>query len=197
MHVKTFSISLMLLLGAATMVTAQSFDISLSGSALVTNSSTHNGVKRDIGAAGGVLFSARWWVTPRNGLVFNYGHANDTQTVIANGAKQSVNAGMHEVTGAYAYRFNVGKMQPFVTAGGGMMQFNPSKSASFSPALQSQNKPTLLYGAGVNYFATEHFGAQFQFRGLVYAAPSFNNEVFRSNTMHNTLEPTVGLVLRF
>ena len=180
-----------------TLTSAQSFDISLSGSALVTNSGTHNGAQRDIGATGGVLFSARWWATPRNGFVFNYGHANDSHKVAVTGLKQSLDSGMHEVTAAYAYRFNLGKVQPFAIGGGGMLQFNPSKTASLSPEPQSQNKPTLLYGAGVDYFATEHFGAQFQLRGLVYAAPSFSNEAFRTNTMHNTLEPTVGLVLRF
>ena len=197
MQVKNFFIGLMLLLSAPTLTSAQNFDVSVSGSALVTNSSTHNGVQRDIGATGGVLFSAGWWVSPKNGFVFNYAHANDTQKVIVNGLKQSLDSGMHEVTGAYEYRFNLGGLQPFVSGGGGMLQFNPSKSASLSPTPKSQNKPTLLYGVGVDYFATEHFGVQFQLRGLVYAAPSFSSEAFRTNTMHNTLEPTVGLVLRF
>jgi len=196
-QVKNFFIGLILLLSMPTLTSAQSFDISLSGSALVTNSGTHNGAQRDIGATGGVLFSARWWATPRNGFVFNYGHANDTQKVIVNGLKQSLESGMHEVTGAYEYRFNLGRAQPFASGGGGLLQFNPTTTSSLSPAPQSQNKPTLLYGVGVDYFATEHFGVQFQLRGLVYAAPSFSNEAFRTNTMHNTLEPTIGLVLRF
>jgi len=197
LQVKKLSFGLILVLGMASLTAAQNFDVSLGGSGLITNSSTHNGAQRNISATGGVLFSGRWWVTPRNGLVFNYGHATNTQSVVANGVKQSLDSGMHEVTGSYEYRFSLGKVEPFIGGGGGLLQFNPAKTASLNPTPNSQNKPALLYAAGADYYVTEHFGAQFQLRGLVYAAPSFSNEAFRTNTMHNTLEPTVGLVLRF
>jgi hypothetical protein len=78
-----------------------------------------------------------------------------------------------------------------------LLQFNPKKNVSLSPALQPQNKPGLLYFAGIDYMLSQHFGARAEFIGLVFAAPSFINETFRSNTMQHTSEPTFGVVYRF
>jgi len=43
----------------------------------------------------------------------------------------------------------------------------------------------------------QRFGVRAQFRGLVFAAPSFMNETFRSNTTHHMAEPTFGFLYRF
>jgi len=172
-------------------------DVSLSGSVLSMNPATNNNLTRSAGAAGGVLGSFRFWATPRNGFEFNYGHANLTQTILSGLTKTSLDSGMHEVSGAYLFRFrNAGHVQPFVGGGGALLQFNPNKNV-LTPAPQSQNKPGVLYVAGIDYMWTQHLGVRAEFRGLVFAAPSFMSETFRSNTMHNVSQPTFGVVYRF
>lgn len=173
-------------------------DVSLSGSVLSMNSATNNDITRAAGTAGGVLGSFRFWATPRTGFEFNYGHANFTQTVTAGLTKTSLNSGIHEVSGAYLFRFRTaGHVQPFVGMGAALLQFNPKQNVSLSPAPQSQNKPGLLCVVGIDYMLTQHFGLRGEFRGLVFAAPSFMTETFRSNTMHNLSQPTFGVVYRF
>lgn len=173
-------------------------DVSLNGSVLSMNTATNNNLTRSAGAVGGVLGSFRVWVTPRNGLEFNYAHANLTQTVASGLAKTSLDSGMHEVSGAYVFRLRTaGRVQPFIAGGGALLQFNPKKNVSLSPAPQSQNKPGLLYEVGIDYMWSQHLGARAEFRGLVFAAPSFMSETFRSNTMHHMSQPTFGLVYRF
>jgi opacity protein-like surface antigen len=173
-------------------------DLSLSGSVLGMNSATSNNITSASRMGGGVLGSFRFWATPRNGVEFNYGHANLTQTVTNGPNKTSLDSGMHEVSGAYLFRFRVaGSIQPFVGVGAALLQFNPAKSTSLIPAPQSQNKPGLVYLAGLDYMLSPHFGLRAEFRGLVFAAPSFMTETFRSNTMHHTAEPTFGVVYRF
>ena len=173
-------------------------EASLNGSVLSLSSATNNGVTRAGRTAGGASGALRFWFTPSHGVEFNYGHANDTQQVTINGLKISLDSGVHEVSGAYIFRFRANPhVQPFFGAGAALLQFNPKKDQQLNPVPQSQNKPGLLYAAGVDYMFNPHFGMRVQFRGLVFAAPSFIVETFRSNTMHQMSEPTVGLVYRF
>ena len=173
-------------------------DLSLTGSMLSMNSVTNNNVTRGGRTAGGVLGSFRFWATPRNGLEFNYGHSNLTQTITAGLTKTSLDSGVHEVSGAYLFRPTTGgHLQPFFGAGAALVQFNPAKNAALTLVPQSQNKPGLLYVAGLDYMVNHHFGLRAEFRGLVFAAPSFMNETFRSNTMHHMSEPSFGIVYRF
>jgi outer membrane protein W len=172
-------------------------DASLAGSVLSMSSSTNVNITRSANVAGGVLASFRFWATPRNGIEFNYAHANFTQKVVIGSSTTSLDSGTHEVSGAYVFRPETSRqLRPFFGAGAALLQFNPN-SSSLAPTPQSQNKPGLLYIAGIDYMLSRHLGAQIQFRGLVFAAPSFMNEAFRSNTTHNMSEPTLGFVYRF
>ena len=173
-------------------------EASVNASVLSLNSATNNGVTRDSSVAGGGSGALRFWFTPNHGVEFNYGHANDTQQVTINGSKVSLKTGVHEVSGAYIFRLRPNpRFQPFFGAGAALLQFNPTKDPQFNPLPHSQNKPGLLYTAGVDYMFNPHFGMRLQFRGLVFAAPSFMVETFRSNTMHQMSEPSVGFVYRF
>jgi outer membrane immunogenic protein len=173
-------------------------DVSLNGSALAMSSATHDGITRDGSTTGGVLASSRFWVTPRNGFELNYGHANDTQTAKTGGSKSSLDSSVHEVSSLYVFRLKTTPhIQPFLGVGAAFLQFNPKNDSQFGPLPQSQNKPGLIYTAGLDYMFNQRFGARLQFRGLVFAAPSFMVESFRSNTMHHMSEPTFGFVYRF
>jgi len=184
--------------GTMSLSAQERLDASVNGSVLSLNSATNNGVTRAASAAGGASASLRLWFTPRNGVEFNYGHANTTQELTVNGAKVSLDAGLHEVSGAYIFRLKLNpRIQSFFGAGAALLQFNPKKDQQFNPLPQAQNKPGLVYTAGVDYMFNQHLGMRMQFRGLVFVAPSFMIETFRSNTMHQMSEPTVGFVYRF
>jgi len=175
-------------------------DASLNGSVLSLNSATNNGITRASSTTGGVSASLRLWITARNGIEFNYGHANDTQEVTINGSKATLDTGIHEVSGLYVFRLTPSpRFRPFFGAGAALLQFNPKKDPLFifNPVPESQNKAGLVYTAGADYMFSQHVGVRLQFRGLVFAAPSFMIETFRSNTMHHLSEPTFGFVYHF
>ena len=172
-------------------------DVSLAGSVLRMSSATNANITRSANASGGVIAAFRFWATPRNGIEFNYGHANFTQKAAIGPSTTSLDSGMHEVSGAYVFRPRTsGQLRPFFGVGAALLQFNPNNT-SLTPTPQSQNKTGLLYIGGIDYMLGRHLGAQIQFRGLVFAAPSFFNETFRSNTTHNMSQPTFGFVYRF
>src|SRR5262249_25721731 len=79
-------------------------DASVNGSVLKFNSATNIGIVRTGSTSSGASASLRLWLTPRNGIEFNYGHANDTQEVMINGSKVSLDTGVHEVSGSYLFR---------------------------------------------------------------------------------------------
>jgi opacity protein-like surface antigen len=195
---KTAMVLIAFLAGSMNLSAQDRADLSLSGSVLSMNSITNNNITRSGSTAGGVLGSFRFWATSRNGFELNYGHATMTQTISAGLTKTSLDSGVHEVSGAYLFRpRTAGHLQPFFGAGAALLQFNPAKNAAITPAPQSQNKPGLLYVAGFDYVVNPHFALRAEFRGLVFAAPSFINETFRSNTTHQMSEPTFGIVYRF
>ena len=189
---------LIVFLAGMTLSAQDRADVSLSGSVLSMSSASNNNITRMGDTSSGALGSFRFWATPRNGVELNYGHANLTQSITVAGSRTSIDSGMHEVSGAYIFRPKLtGHIQPFFGGGAAFLQFNPKKDTTLSPALQSQNKPGALYLAGIDYVFSRHLGVRAEFRGLLFAAPSFMNETFRSNTMHHTSEPTFGIVYRF
>jgi len=176
----------------------QRSDATLSFAGLFPSESNKNGVKRCATDSGGVLFSYRFWLTEENGLEFNYGHARDSQLVSSASGQNRIHAGVHEVAGAYVRRFSfTGRVQPFLLAGAGMVQYNPLTSGSTLQGTASQTKPTFLFGGGADYKISEHFAVRLQFRELVHPAASFKVEPFRTNTWVYIAEPTIGIVYRF
>lgn len=176
----------------------QRSEATLSFAGLFPSESDKNGVKRSATDSGGVLFSYRFWVTQANGLEFNYGHARDSQLVSNASGLNRIHTGVHEVTGAYVRRFNLsGRLQPFLLAGGGMMQYNPIISGSTLQGATSQTKATLLFGGGADYTLSEHFALRLQFREAAHPSASFGLEPFRTDTWVHIAEPTIGFTYRF
>lgn len=144
---------LAILLSGVVNLTAQSrADVSLNGSILSMSNVTHNGVTRKGDLTGGVLASFRFWVTSRNGVEFDYGHATDMQRVTGNGSRFSLDSGVHEISGLYLFRLKASqRFQPFLAVGATLLQFNPAHSSTFGSLPRSQNKPGIVYTAGTDY----------------------------------------------
>jgi opacity protein-like surface antigen len=81
--------------------------------------------------------------------------------------------------------------------GGGGLFFVPS---THSEAYNSQVRPTMVFGIGMNYRLTDHFGIRAEYRGLFYKSPDFAADLYpapvtRLFTVTN--QPVIGLTYTF
>jgi opacity protein-like surface antigen len=89
------------------------------------------------------------------------------------------------------------RLQPFALVGAGIMQFNPISSGTSVWGTQSQTKPAVLWGAGVNYDLSRHFALRFEYRGLFYAGPDFKVASLKTDRWQPMSQPSFGIVYRF
>lgn len=174
-------------------------DISINVNGLFPSHAENNGLAQSASASAGVLASFRYSPSRFATFEFNYGHARDTQYFTNAGVQSSVHTGVHEVTGAYVLNlpWRTNRIQPFALVGAGIMQFNPVNSGTSVTGAQSQAKPAVLWGAGVNYELSRHFSFRLQYRGLFYAAPNFNLVSLKTDRWQPMSQPSFGIVYRF
>lgn len=174
-------------------------DISINVNGLFPSHAENNGLAQSASASAGVLASFRYSPSRFATFEFNYGHARDTQYFTNAGVQSSVHTGVHEVTGAYVLNLHwrTTRIQPFALMGAGIMQFNPINSGTSVPGAQSQTKPAVLWGAGVNYDLSRHFSFRLQYRGLFYAGPNFNLVSLKTDRWQPMSQPSFGIVYRF
>ena len=174
-------------------------DFSINVNGLFPSHAENNGLAQSASASAGVLASFRYSPSRFATFEFNYGHARDTQYFTNTGMQSSVHTGVHEVTGAYVFDlpWHTTVVQPFVLVGAGIMQFNPINSGTSVSGAQSQTKPAVLWGAGVNYYLSRHFSFRLQYRGLFYAGPNFNLASLKTDRWQPMSQPSLGIVYRF
>ena len=174
-------------------------DVSLNVNGLFPRHAEANGLAQSASASAGVLASFRYSPSRFATFEFNYGHARDTQYFTNAGVQSSVHTGLHEVTGAYVLNlpWHTTRIQPFALVGAGIMQFNPISSGTSVSGAQSQTKPAVLWGAGVNYDLSRHFSFRLQYRGLFYAGPNFNLVSLKTDRWQPMSQPSFGIVYRF
>ena len=174
-------------------------DISLNVNGLFPSHAENNGRAQSGSASTGVLASLRYSPSRFATFEFNYGHARDTQYFTNAGVQSSVHTGVHEVTGAYVLNlpWHTSRIQPFALVGAGIMQFHPINSGTSVAGAQSQTKPAVLWGVGVNYELSRHFSFRLQYRGLFYAGPNFNLVSLKTDRWQPMSQPSFGIVYRF
>ena len=174
-------------------------DVSINVNGLFPSHSENNGLGQSASASGGVLASFRYSPSRFAIFEFNYGHARDTQYFTNGGVESSVHSGVHEVTGAYVLNspWRCSHLQPFALVGAGIMQFNPVNSGTSVSGTQSETKPAVLWGAGVNYNLSRHFAFRLQYRGLFYAGPDFKVASLKTDRWQPMSQPSFGIVYRF
>lgn len=174
-------------------------DISINVNGLFPSHAENNGLAQSASASAGVLASFRYSPSRFATFEFNYGHARDTQYFTNAGVQSSVHTGVHEVTGAYVLNlpWHTTRIQPFALVGAGIMQFNPINSGTSVSGAQSQTKPAVLWGAGVNYDLSRHLSFRLQYRGLFYAGPNFNLVSLKTDRWQPMSQPSFGIVYRF
>jgi opacity protein-like surface antigen len=174
-------------------------DVSINVNGLFPRHAENNGLAQSASASAGVLASFRYSPSRFATFEFNYGHARDIQYFTSAGVQSSVHTGVHEVTGAYVLSlpWHTARFQPFALVGAGIMQFNPISSGTCVSGTQSQTKPAVLWGAGVNYDLSRHFALRLQYRGLFYAGPDFKVTSLKTDRWQPMSQPEFGIVYRF
>jgi opacity protein-like surface antigen len=174
-------------------------DVSINVNGLFPSHSETNGLGQSAPASGGLLASFRYSPSRLATFEFNYGHARDTQYFTNGGMESSVHTGVHEVSGAYVFNlpWRSSRLQPFALVGAGIMQFNPFSSGTSVSGTQSQTKPAVLWGAGVNYDISRHLALRLQYRGLLYAGPDFKVTSLKTDRWQPVSQPSFGIVYRF
>ena len=174
-------------------------DVSVNVNGLFPSHASGDGFTQKASASAGVLTSLRYSPSRFAIFEFNYAHARGTQYFTSGGVQSSVHTGVHEVTGAYVLNlpWRSTRLQPFALVGAGIMQFNPINSGTSVSGTQSQTKPAVLWGAGVNYDLSRHFALRLQYRGLFYAGPDFKVASLKTDNWQPMSQPSFGIVYRF
>lgn len=162
-------------------------------------STSGNGLTQTPTNSAGLLLSGRFNFGQFSAIEANYGYTKNSQKYLDQfGNFTAVQAGVHEVTGAYVLRMNHGPVRPFALAGGGLLVFDPTSANN--PLLftgSRQTRPTFLYGAGADIRLNRLVALRAQYRGLLYKAPTFGESSLDTGSVEHTAEPSVGLVVRF
>jgi opacity protein-like surface antigen len=174
-------------------------DISLNVNGLFPYHAEGNGVAQEASSSAGVLASFRYSAARFATFEFNYAHAQDSQYFTVAGTQSWVHTGVHEVTGAYVLYlpWRTARLDPFVLVGAGIMQFSPTSEGTSVSGTQSQTKPTILWGLGVNYVLSRHFAIRLQYRNLFYAGPDFYVASLKTDKWQPMSQPSFGIVYRF
>jgi hypothetical protein len=149
----------------------------------------------------GGIFTLRDNPVPWAGLEFNYAYTEYTQYYQGFPASgpyvASVHDDVHEATAAYIfhpkYKFlHPLKSEPFVSLGGGYLDFVPTSAGS------NQWRGTGLVEVGLDIpTSNPHMGFKVEGRELIYRAPDFSQPDLASRTWVATAEPMFGVYYRW
>lgn len=147
----------------------------------------------------GLLVNVREQPVPWFGLELNYGYNRYSErfTSAATGAAVGrLQQSQHEATAGYILHLRVPGIQPFITLGGGGLNFRGTRA---NPQYGSQWRGTYMYEVGFDFVSRKHphFGVRVQEHGLFYKAPDFHVANLRSNGYIHQALPSAGLFYRF
>jgi opacity protein-like surface antigen len=173
-------------------------DVSGNLTGIYGNSTSGNGVLQSPTNSAGVLVSGRFNFGRFSAVEANYGYTKNSQQYLdLFGNFTEVQAGVHEVTGAYVLRYGYGPVRPFLLAGGGVLIFDPTSANVLPFSASRQTKAAFLYGGGADFNINRLVAVRAQVRGLVYGAPSFGQSALDTGSTERTVEPSIGLVFKF
>jgi len=175
-------------------------EISVQGTGFYTKDSSGNGIDQHATDAGGFLLSYRYHFNRWLAADGSYGYARNTQQNFSSSGPLSVQANVHQATGALVVTVprRVFKLQPYFLAGTGALVFNPTGNVGGSVSgAQSQAKAAFVYGGGADYDLSKHFTLRAEYRGFVYQRPDFDLATLHSGATAHTAQPSAGIVFRF
>jgi opacity protein-like surface antigen len=175
-------------------------EISIQGTGFFTKDSSGTGINQHATDTGGFLLSYRYHFNRWLAADASYGYARNTQQNFAPSGPFSVQANVHQTTGALVITVphRVFKLHPYALAGAGALVFDPTGNrGGFVSGAQSQAKAAFVYGGGADYDLSKHFTLRAEYRGFVYERPDFDLATLHSGATTHTAQPSAGIVLRF
>ena len=158
-------------------------------------STTQDGIENKATHSGGVLGSYRYFFNMHHGVEANYGYSLNTQSYGLHSGVVGVKTYSHEVSGAYVFRYPLGKFTPFGLAGAGALIFDPK---DFIGAETQNTRRIHLWRRGRLHALTARLYAGRYIRALS-TIHRHNNVPGLSGTDRVThrAEPSIGLGYRF
>jgi opacity protein-like surface antigen len=175
-------------------------EIGVQGTGFFTKDSSENGINQHATDAGGFLLSYRYHFNRWLAADASYGYARNTQQNFTSSGASSVQANVHQATGALVVTAprRIFRINPYVLAGAGALVFDPTGNGGGTiSAAQSQSRAVFVYGGGADYGLTKHFALRAEYRGFVYERPDFNLGAMHSGATTHTAQPSAGIVFRF
>jgi hypothetical protein len=198
-------------------------DLGISASGEFTgNTSGPNYLKQQVALSPsntvGYLVELRYTFKPRIGMQFNYDNVRYTDNYnITNTSSSSLGAvplvlgvqtkATEYTLGYFGHFGNFGSIKPFVGAGGGVMGFRPTTGGGDGLPGLSRGAAYYTIGADITLVPTsdadtggrftDRIGARVQFRQVFFGAPDFNTNYLANGARSSTIEPSVGVYLRF
>jgi opacity protein-like surface antigen len=175
-------------------------EIAVQGTGFFTKDSNGNGVNQHATDTGGFFLSYRYHFNRWLAADASYGYARNTQQNFTSSGPLSVQANVHQATGALVVTVphRIFRLNPYVLAGTGALIFDPTGSAGgFISGSTSEAKPAFLYGGGADYDLTKHFILRAEYRGYVYGRPDFGVNALHSGATTHSAQPSAGIVFRF
>jgi len=154
---------------------------------------TSDGVRQTASDSGGLLATYRFFFTEHHGVEGNYGYSRSTQSYDFGRGRSGPSANLHEVSGAYVFRYRMKQITPFVSAGFAGLIYQPRDFAGAS----RQARPAFVYGGGADFNATHYLFIRAQYRGFVYNSPTMDVIADSAKRVTHLAEPSVGLGVRF
>lgn len=147
----------------------------------------------------GLLVNVREHPVSWFGLELNYSfqpYSERYSSATTGAAVGRLRQDQHEATAGYVFHFKVPGIQPFVTLGGGALNFRPAKG---SAQFENQWRGTYMYEVGFDFVSRSHphFGVRVQEHGLFYKAPDYHVASLRSNGYIHQAMPSAGIFYRF
>ncbi len=147
----------------------------------------------------GLLVNVREHPVSWFGLELNYGYQRYSERFRSATTGASIGRltqDQHEATAGYVFHIKTPGIQPFVTLGGGGLNFRGTKA---NPQYGNQWRGTYMYEVGFDFVSRSHphFGVRVQEHGLFYKAPDYHVANLRSNGYIHQAMPSAGIFYRF
>src|SRR5712664_2806338 len=135
-------------------------EIGVQGTGYLTKDSSGNRINQHTTDTCGFLVSYRYHFKRWLAADASYGYARNAQQNFSSAGPISVQANVHQATGALVITAprRVFRLHPYALAGAGALVFDPTVNlGGFVSGAQSQAKAAFVYGGGVDYDLSKHF----------------------------------------
>lgn len=170
--------------------------ISLQGGATITRKTTINGIRYEPTTSGDVSFGYRYRFTRWFSAEADYDVFRDTQKYQTSSGITAIGTNIHAASANAVITFGnplSKKFESFITAGGGVLLYDPHTLANSS----YQNRSFFVIGGGDDYLLSKHLRIRAQVQGLTYKAPDFGIASIHTDKYVQTVIPTIGVVWSF